>query len=121
MPPRLDLGDDQDRLLAALSAGPGRPGRPRRGGSEPPKGLLYWLPVVVALGLFAQVSLLGLKSALTESGRLLRAEKELCDRVLAEQERARRLGRVLRAQSDPIYLERERRLLQDPEGGLRDR
>jgi hypothetical protein len=81
------------------------------------QSISYWLPVLVALVLFAQVALLGLRPALRESNRLTVAEG-LLDRYEAQQERAQRLARILRAQSDPIYLARERRALLDPESDL---
>jgi len=124
MTPRLDPGSDQASLLVALSGGSpstasGGRKRGRTSGQGPSgRGLLYWLPVALALGLFALVSLKGLKPALAESGRLLRAEEELLQRHATEAQRGDRLDRVRRAQSDPIYLERERRRLIDPQGGL---
>lgn len=115
----------QTTLLAAFAAAQGSgsrsPGKRRRAGplqGARPQGLLYWTPVLVALLFFAQVSLLGLRPALKESGRLGRAEAELLDRREAQLDRLQRYERILRAQSDPIYLERERRLLLDPSSGL---
>jgi len=81
------------------------------------QSVFYWLPVLVALVLFAQVALLGLRPSLRESARLTVAEG-LLDRYEAQRERAHDLARTLRAQSDPIYLERERRALLDPESDL---
>jgi len=120
MPARSRSTGDDALLLAALSGGGPRAGQ--RGAGEPSRragrSLFYWLPVVVALGLFAQVALLGLKPALRESTRLGTAEEQLLERYRAEETRAAELERVHRAVRDPIYLERERRLLEDPQGGL---
>jgi hypothetical protein len=71
----------------------------------------FWAPVWVACVVLAQVALFGLGPALAESRRLDRAERELAARhERAERERDE-LERWMRAQSDPIYLERERRAL----------
>jgi len=88
---------------AGLSAGP---------------GLFYWAPVFLALAVFAHFALLGLRPALRESARLDAAEGLLLDRREREEARALKLERILRAQRDPIYLEREKRLLLDPAAGL---
>jgi hypothetical protein len=74
--------------------------------------------VVLALGVFTQVALKGLKPALIESGRLLQAENEVEGRYQSEQRRERELERIQRALRDPIFLERERRQLEDPASGL---
>ena len=103
----------QSSLFDALSSdGSGWSSTPWRG--ETPRGLrgvLYWLPVLVPLGIFAQFGLLGLRPALAESARLSEAEGRLIAAFEGELERAERIDRVLRAQHDPIYLERERRLV----------
>ena len=120
MPTRSRPASDQALLLAALG-GTGPRGKSRGAGAptlEAGRRLFYWLPVAVALGLFAQVALLGLKPALRESTRLGGAEAALLERYQAEQSRRAELERVHRALRDPIYLERERRLLEDPQGGL---
>ncbi len=75
---------------------------------------LGWLPPTVALVVFAQVALLGLRPSLAESRRLADAEQRLVARTSAAWECREELDRVLRAQSDPIYLERERKLLRTP-------
>jgi hypothetical protein len=82
--------------------------------------VLAWVPPAVALVVFAQVCLLGLKPSLAESRRLAQAEELLQARHSAALERRQELDRVLRAQSDPIYLERERKLLRTPGNPLRD-
>jgi len=80
---------------------------------------MRWLPVLAAFGLFAQVCLLGLRPSLAESRRLADAEARLAGRYSASLDQRDRLDRMLRAQSDPIYLERERKLLRDPDAPLR--
>jgi hypothetical protein len=105
-----------EAFLTALALGDGG-GSTRAKPAARPQGVFYWLPVLVALAVFAQVALLGLRPALRESARLTVAEG-LLDRFDSEQQRARDLGRILRAQGDPIYLERERRALLDPDSDL---
>jgi|SRR5687767_14883727 len=119
MPTRSSPTRGDDWLTAIALGGPVGPSA---SASQRPRdqSLFYWLPVLVALVLFAQVSLLGLRPALRESARLTVAEG-LLDRYEAEQRRAHDLARILRAQSDPIYLERERRALLDPESDLLQR
>ena len=110
---------NEEDLFTALALG-GAGGAQLRAKVAPAprqQSVLYWLPVLVALVLFAQVALLGLRPALRESNRLTVAEG-LLDRYEAQQERAHHLARILRAQSDPIYLERERRALLDPDSDL---
>ncbi len=103
----------QSTLFEVLqSEGKGWSAAPWRG--ETPRGMggvRYWLPVLLPLGLFAQFALLGLRPALSESARLAAAEAHLVGDFEAELERSQSVGAVLRAQADPIYLERERRLL----------
>lgn len=103
----------QSTLFEALQGdGKGWSATPWRG--ETPRGLLglrYWLPVLVPLAVFAQFALLGLRPALAESARLAAAEARLVGEFELELARSQRIGSVLRAQADPIYLERERRML----------
>ena len=80
---------------------------------------LAWLPVLATLGLFAQVCLLGLRPSLAESRRLAGAEARLGGRYGESLERRDQLERMLRAQADPIYLERELKLLRVPGSPLR--
>ena len=109
---------ENDLFTALALGGSGGAGaRARTAAPQRSHSLLYWFPVLAALLVFAQVSLLGLRPALRESARLATAEG-LLDRYRAEEQRANDLARILRAQSDPIYLERERRALLDPEGDL---
>lgn len=78
-----------------------------------------WIPTLAALLVFAQVCLLGLRPALAESRRLLAAEERMSDRYTAALEHREDLERMLRAQKDPIYLEREVRFLRDPKHAAR--
>ncbi|MEO6709351.1 MAG: hypothetical protein ABI054_01735 [Planctomycetota bacterium] len=70
---------------------------------------LYWLPVIAALAVFGQVAVLGLRPALAEDRRLADATQVLVDRYQAAVAESDRLARLLRAQQDPVLLERERR------------
>ena len=84
--------------------------------------LFYWLPVIVALAVFGQVALLGLRPALTEERRLADATEVLLERQAAALEESARLSRLLRAQQDPVFLERERReQLVDPRAPAEER
>jgi len=72
--------------------------------------LFYWSPVFVCMVLFAQVSFLGLRPAISEHRRLSEAQAMLearHARDLALRDQAT-LG--LRVRADPIFLERQRRL-----------
>jgi hypothetical protein len=73
--------------------------------------LRYWLPVIVALAVFCQVAVKGLRPALAEERRLEDATAVLLGRYGESVEESARLGRLLRAQRDPVLLERERRAL----------
>jgi hypothetical protein len=88
-----------------------------RGGERRP--WVQWLPLGLALAVFAQVAMLGMRPALAESRRLGRAEERLADRYQRASAESAELGERLRAQADPIYLERERRLLRAPNSPLR--
>ncbi len=83
------------------------------------RAILNWAPVWVPVGLGVQIALLGLRPALQEHRRLASEESVL--RALHAELSAERteLDLTLRAQSDPLYLERERRSLLDPAGALR--
>lgn len=94
-------------LFAELSAGGAAP----RASAREAVSLVRCLPVLVPLAMFAQVALLGLRPALAESARLSAEEERMVDRYDLAKQQALELDRVLRAQRDPIYLERERRLL----------
>ena len=77
-------------------------------------GLCGWLPLAVAFLVFFQVAYLGLRPALAEERRLGAAEAELEQRLARAEDEGRELERLLEAQSDPMYRERERRALLDP-------
>ncbi len=77
---------------------------------------LYWAPVWVPMIVLAQVALGGLRPALAESRRLEREEVRMGERLEREKLEAAQLGAALRAQNDPIYLERERRVLRNGDG-----
>jgi hypothetical protein len=81
--------------------------------------VLGWLPPAIALGVFAQVALLGLRPSLAEGRRLGEAEERMTARHAAAVERRDELERTLRAQADPIFLERERKVLRTPGNALR--
>jgi hypothetical protein len=69
----------------------------------------YWLPVIAALILFAQVSFLGLRPALAEAGRLAEAEEVLEARHARALALNREIQLQLVARQDPLYRERQRR------------
>ncbi|MCC6407893.1 MAG: hypothetical protein IT453_12085 [Planctomycetes bacterium] len=68
-------------------------------------------PAWVALAVLVQVIVLGLVPALIESARLSGEEEKLFAREQADLARHQALRTELRAQDDPIYQEREKRLL----------
>lgn len=78
-------------------------------------GFLGWLPVLAALALTAQIGIAGLRPALREAERLEREEAYLQARRARLQEETAALLAALQAQQDPVYLERERRMLLDPD------
>ena len=86
---------------------------------------------MISACVFYQVTDLGLRPALdederlalhqsrqradrAEEQRLIGAQAELEERHRAAEEKGEELAKLLRAQSDPVYLERERRLLLAP-------
>ena len=73
-----------------------------------------WVPALAALLVFGQICLLGLRPALAESRRLDAAEARMHARHGAALEHQESLRHTLRAQQDPIYLERERKHLRVP-------
>lgn len=79
------------------------------------RGVLAWAPVWMPLILFAQIGLRGLRPALDESRHLDRAEADLTARHERVVERQHELQRMLRAQADPMWQERQRRLLLAPD------
>jgi hypothetical protein len=78
----------------------------------------YWAPVWIPMVVLAQVALGGLRPALAESRRLDREEERMAERLEREHAESARLERALQAQDDPIFLERERRLLRQADGPL---
>ena len=88
--------DDRPRPLAAVVGARG----------------LYWLPVFVALALFAQLALRGLRPAVSEHRRLVEAEQVLERRKARDLALHDQIALELRARRDPIYRERQRRLHQ---------
>ena len=70
----------------------------------------YWLPVLAVVILFAQVSFLGLRPALSEARRLAAAEEVLTARHARACQVNRDMQAQLAARQDPVYLERQRRL-----------
>jgi len=66
------------------------------------------------LVLLAQIGILGLRPALAEERHLERSEERLQVRYERVAERQHELQEILRAQSDPVYQERERRLWRAP-------
>jgi hypothetical protein len=71
--------------------------------------LAYWSPVLVCMVLFAQVSFLGLRPAMCERKRLADAESTLEARHQQDLVVHDAVATALRARSDPIFLERQRR------------
>ena len=94
--------------------------RARSSRSDESANPLYWLPVALALAVFAQVAIQGLRPALSESRRLRAAEESMLERYADGMERRAELSDLLRAQSDPVFLERERRLLLLEDSPLRN-
>jgi hypothetical protein len=110
---------ESDRIEPALPF-PSEPLRGERLGVRAVCGrLAFWSPVWIPLALLAQIALLGLSPARDEAQRLEQAGAMLDERLERELGDRQSLERVLRAQDDPIYLERERRLLraQAPSSG----
>ena len=75
------------------------------------------VPVLLALGLFAQLCLGGLRPALEERARLERVADRLADRRARLLTDANELERLRAAQNDPVYRERLRRRGLDPRFG----
>jgi len=103
-----------------MGGGSRDPGEPASSASSAPTALwIRWLPALAAFAIFAQVCLLGLRPALAESRRLRDAEARMDARYTAAVDEQQALDRTLRAQEDPIYLERERKYLRVPGSDLR--
>ena len=86
---------------------------PRRGASarRVARGVLGWLPLAIAMGLFAQFSLGGLRPALAERHHLARMRTEMELRHAADLAIYGELDLRHRARMDPIFRERQRRQL----------
>ena len=76
---------------------------------------VFWAPVWLAMIVLAQIALLGLGPALAKHRALSASERELAQRLEREQNEQAQLQGWQHAQNDPIYLERERRLLRTGE------
>lgn len=76
---------------------------------------LRWAPVWLPLALFAQVAILGLRPALAEERHLEAQEVEVRARYERAVERRDELQRILRAQADPMYEARWRKMFQADE------
>jgi hypothetical protein len=74
-------------------------------------GVLFWMPVWVPLVLLAQVGLLGLRPARTESRQIAEHEIERAKRLKGHSERRATLEAWSEALDDPVYRERMQRLL----------
>ena len=74
-----------------------------------------WAPLVLC----TQIAFLGLRPALQESRRLEREATALSARYDELAGERRELDRILHAQRDPLYVERERRALRDPAADIR--
>lgn len=103
------------RLLPAEKAGQEGPGRAflRSYVLRSLEVFTYWMPVWVPLILLAQLGTRGLQPALDERQRLLEHERNLLERLEADEARARELSAWHEAIGDDIYRERLRRLTQD--------
>lgn len=72
--------------------------------------VVYWSPVWIAMLLFAQVAFRGLRPAWSERRRLIEAEAMMDARHARDLALRAEIQRGLRARSDPIFLERQRRM-----------
>ncbi len=81
----------------------------RPGARGPLARVAYWSPVFVCMVLFAQVSFLGLRPALCERQRLAEAQVAMDARHARDLALYDAVAIRLRARSDPIFLERQRR------------
>lgn len=72
-------------------------------------GFLYWLPLMAALGLLAQVGILGLKPGLEERAFLDFEREKVEQRNIELREEYHGISQEVEAWQDPVYLERLRR------------
>ena len=77
--------------------------------------IVFWAPVWLTMIVLAQIALLGLGPALAKRRALAASERELAQRLEREVSEQAQLQGWQHAQNDPIYLERERRLLRTGE------
>ena len=77
--------------------------------------IVFWAPVWLTMIVLAQIALLGLGPALAKRRALSASERELAQRLEREVSEQAELQGWQHAQNDPIYLERERRLLRTGE------
>ena len=88
----------------------GEPSKPTFSWRDFAGRFLRWLPVAALLSLLAQVGIRGLRPAMAERIDLERKSHELEERFSAALREQEQLELRLRAQNDPIYIERMRRL-----------
>lgn len=107
-PGALPVAPSSTAVTAALGSG----GLDLRSGAALGVGrrALYWLPVFAAMTVFAQVAFLGLRPALCEMERLTAAEAVFDERQARDMALRDQIFANLVARSDPIFLERQRRL-----------
>ena len=84
-----------------------------------PRSIIEWAPIWAPLAISTQIAILGLRPALQEQRRLEHEEKILEQRYAELSQERSELDLRLEAQSDPLFLERERRALLDPNSPIR--
>ena len=87
--------------------------------SKLPRALLEWAPIWAPLAISTQIAILGLRPALQEQRRLEHEEQILEQRYEELAQERLELDLLLEAQSDPLFLERERRALLNPNSPIR--
>lgn len=102
-------GDQTTRVQSDLDFDRPEPGR-GLSGARLAMQFTRWIPVAALLALLAQVGIRGLRPALAEGEALERKEAELEEQYSAALAEKEQLELRLRAQGDPIYIERMRRL-----------
>ncbi len=94
-----------------MNLSPTIPVAPKGGSKGLLRVLIAWAPVWITFAVLGQVALLGLRPAMAERRKLAEAQTLLRARIEREEKQAAELERLQRAQNDPIFLERERRVL----------
>ncbi len=84
-----------------------------------PRAIIEWAPIWAPLAVSTQIVILGLRPALEEQRRLEHEEAILESRYEELKEERLVLDLRLQAQSDPLFLAREKRALLDPKSSLR--